>query len=95
MSRPFQLALDPLEVVELAVHDDVPPPVLVRDRLIAGHQVDDAEPGVAQPHASVGRDPVPLAVGTAVIQSGGRPLQRLRRDPPVRVIDGYYATHGR
>ena len=81
VSRAFELALDPLEVVELAVHDDLPPPVLVRDRLIAGHQVDDAEPRVAQPHPSVRRDPMPLAIGSAMVQSRGRraPAPRRRR----------------
>ena len=80
VSRPFQLALDPLEVVELAVHDDVAPLVLVRDRLIAGHQIDDAEPGVAQSDSPVGRDPLALAVGAAVVQPRGGAPQRLRRD---------------
>ena len=95
VSRPFQLALDPLEVVELAVHDDVAPPVLARDRLVARHQIDDAEPGVAQPDPPVRRDPLPPAIGAAVVQAGGCALERLRGDASVGAIDGYDATHGR
>jgi len=93
VARAFQLAAYPLEVVELAVHDDVAPPVLARDRLIARHQVDDAESGVAQTHPPVRRDPLPPAIGAAVVQYHGGALQRLGRHASLRVIDRYDATH--
>jgi len=73
----------------------VPPAVLVGDRLVAGHQVDDAEPRVAESDAPVFGDPLPLAVGAAVVQAGGRSCQRLAGDAGMGVIDGYYAAHCR
>src|SRR5262249_34729976 len=62
----LEVALDALEVVELAVRDDAQLPVLVRDRLVAGREVDDAEARVPQPDASMRRDPAALGVGPAV-----------------------------
>ena len=43
----LEVALHTLEVVELAVDDDPHALVFAGDRLIAGRQVDDAEPGMA------------------------------------------------
>ena len=51
-------------VVELAVLDDGDPAVLVRDRLIAGLEVDDREPPSGKPHRAFGEGPV--GVGPAV-----------------------------
>ena len=42
MSAPLQLASLALEVIELAVDNDMEPFVLVRYRLIAGREVNDA-----------------------------------------------------
>src|SRR6476661_6896813 len=92
--RPCELALDPLEVVELSVHNDVAPTVLARDRLIAGHQIDDAQPGVSQPHPSMRRNPLPPAIGATMVQSQGGAFERFRRDASGRVIDRDDATHG-
>jgi hypothetical protein len=64
----LKVAADRLEVVELAVGDDVERPVFVGDRLIAGGQVDDAQPRMAQPDAPVGRGPDRLIVRSAVDQ---------------------------
>jgi hypothetical protein len=72
----FEFALRALEVVEFAVDDDPQPLVLAGDRLIAGRQVDDAEPGVAQPDPAVFAEPGPLSVRPAVGESAGRPSQR-------------------
>jgi hypothetical protein len=38
---------------------------------------------------------VPLAVGTAVVELGGRAVQRFRQDASIGVIDGYDTTHDR
>src|ERR1041385_4118945 len=93
--RPGELALDPLEIVELAVHHDVAPAVLARDRLITGHQIDDAESGMAEPDPAVGRDPLPAPVRAPVMQSRGGALERFRRDAAAGVIDRHNATHSR
>ena len=57
-----------LVVVELAVDDDVECLVLVRDRLVAGRQVDDAETRVPEADALMRRDPLLLAVGPAMVK---------------------------
>ena len=44
----LQLGADVGEVVDLAVEDDLDRPVLVAERLIAGREVDDAQPAVAE-----------------------------------------------
>ena len=77
----LEVALHALEVVELAVDDDPQALVLAGDRLIAGGQVDDAEPGMAQPDPPVRRDPRPLSVRPAMMQPRRRPLERPRVDP--------------
>ena len=58
MAAAGQFALDTLEVVEFAVDDNVQPLVLVGDRLIAGHQINNAQPGVPQGYATVRRHPM-------------------------------------
>src|SRR6185503_13834224 len=93
MARRAQLALDPLEVVKLPVHHDVPAAVLARDRLVARGEVDDAEPCVAEADAAVRGDPVPLPVGAPVVQSGGGVGQGDGRDAAVRVVDRNDAAH--
>src|SRR5262249_50886249 len=71
----FEVALGALEVVDLAVDDDPHRLVLAGDRLLAGRQVDDAEPGVAQPGAPVAGEPGALSVRPAVGKPARRPLQ--------------------
>ena len=51
-------------VVELAVLDDGDPAVLVRDRLVAGREVDDREPPGGEAHRAF--DEGPIGVGPAV-----------------------------
>lgn len=65
----LEIALDALVVVELAVDDDVGAVVLRGDGLVAGHEIYDAEPSVAQSDVAIRRDPVALTVGTAVIKA--------------------------
>ena len=71
----FEVALDTLEIVELTVDDDPHALVLAGDRLLAGGQVDDAEPGMSHPNPPIGSDPRSLAVGTAMGEPRGRLLQ--------------------
>jgi hypothetical protein len=54
---PLQLCADPLEVIEFAVGDDAESAVLVRDRLIAGLEVDDAQSRVTEADTAIGCDP--------------------------------------
>ena len=53
MAARFKFALDPLVVVELAVGNDADALVLARNRLVAGGEIDDAEPRVAESDATV------------------------------------------
>ena len=61
------------EVVNLAVEDGPDGAVLVGQRLIAGRQIDDAQPAMAQPDP--GGDVVAGRVGTAVSQGIGHRLE--------------------
>src|SRR5207245_2637195 len=80
VAPPLQVAAESLEVVELAVDGDPPRAVLAGDRLVAGGQVDDAEPGVPEPGPAAVGDPDPLAVGAAVGEPPGGVLQGLGVD---------------
>ena len=80
MSAPLQLASLALEVVKLAIDNDMDPFVLVRDRLIAGHEVNDAQPRMAETHALIGGQPGALAVRTAMTKALRGTLQPLRRN---------------
>src|SRR4051794_21397371 len=57
MAPVLEFASDGLVAVELPVGDDPGPLVLARDRLSAGFQIDDAEPGVGEGHATVRAKP--------------------------------------
>src|SRR3989442_3379999 len=48
----LQLGDQGVEVVDLTVEGDPDRPVLVRERLLAGREVDDREPPVAEPHVA-------------------------------------------
>jgi hypothetical protein len=54
MSTSLQFASLALEVIELAVCNDMNLFVLVRDRLIAGREVNDAQPRMAETDALIG-----------------------------------------
>ena len=62
----LELTPDPLEIVELAVGHDAEPAILADDGLIAGLEVDNAKPRMAESCASIGRDPYVLCVRAAV-----------------------------
>ena len=71
MAGPLELVPQLAVVVELAVLDDGDAAVLVRDRLVAGREVDDREPTRCEPHAVVEEGAV--RVGPAVDE---RPAHR-------------------
>ena len=85
-AMPFRLQLrpDPLEVVELAVDDDVDGVVFVVERLIAGGEVDDAQPRVAETRTPVRRGPHCLGIGTAVHEAGRRTRESVRGNSATR-----------
>jgi hypothetical protein len=78
MSAPRQLASLALEVVKPAVDNDMNPFVLVRDRLIAGREVNDTQPRMTETDALIGGQPCALAVRTAVAKAVRVVLQPLR-----------------
>ena len=69
-----------LVTVELAVDDDVRAFVLAGDRLVAGGEIDDAEPRVTESNAAVWADPVALPIGTAMIEAARGAFKRRHRD---------------
>ena len=93
VARLFEFPLNRFVAVEFAVHHDVASFVLARDRLISGRQIDDAEPRVAKPNSLVGRNPVALAIGTAMIQALGGPLQSRVRDRVTARKKRNYTAH--
>ena len=78
MSAPLQLASLALEVIKLAVDNDMNPLILVRDRLIAGREVNDTQPRMTETDALIGGQPRALAVRTAVAKAVRGVLQPLR-----------------
>ena len=93
VSRLLEPALRRLEIVELAVDDDPRALVLARDRLIAGRQVDDAEPRMPQRDAPISRQPLALTVRSAVIEPPGRALDEVGRERRGPGEEGDDATH--
>ena len=68
-------------VVDLAVEDDDDRPVLVGDRLVAGREVDDAQPLDAETRAVA--DEVSARVGAAVLDHGAHALEQFEVDRSV------------
>ena len=52
--RASQLLAQLLEVVDLAVEDDDDRSILVEDRLVAGHEIDDAQALDPEPDVAIG-----------------------------------------
>jgi hypothetical protein len=69
-----------LEVIELAIGHDPERLILVRYGLRASTEVDDREPGMAEPDPAIGRDPVSPSVGTAMMQGRRAAMQCIGRD---------------
>ena len=76
----LQAAADRLEVVELAVDDDVERLVFVGDRLIAGGQVDDAQPRVSEARTPVRGGPGCLVVRAPMNEAPRGGENAVRRD---------------
>src|SRR6185437_8891260 len=93
MAAAGQLALDPLEIVELAIDDDMQPLVFVGDGLIACLEVDNAEPRVSEGDAAMRSNPVPLAIRPAMVQGLHTPLERSDRNGAAAREHGDNATH--
>src|SRR5262249_43343382 len=77
MSALLQLSSLALKVIELAVDNDMKPIVLVRDRLITGRKVNDAQPRMTETDALIRGQPGALAVWTAVVKAVRGALQPL------------------
>src|SRR5437016_1654139 len=77
VSSLFKLLLNRLITVELTIHDDPKRFVLVRDWLISGRQVYDAQPCVSQTDSTVGCDPVAPSVRAAMVETPCRPPECL------------------
>ena len=71
----LELRADALEVVELAVVNQVKPAVLARDRLVARRQVDDAETRVPEPNATARLEPDALRVRPAMGEATSRAMK--------------------
>ncbi len=93
MPRILQFLADRFVAVELAIGDEARAFVPAGDRLIAGRQVDDAEPGVAKAHRSVRADPVALPIGPAMMKPGRRPLDCFELNRLTTREDREYAAH--
>jgi hypothetical protein len=78
VSTLLQLASLALEVIKLAIDNDMYPFVLVGDRLIACRQVNDAQPRMTETDALIGGQPGALAVRTTVVQTVRGALQPFR-----------------
>src|SRR5687767_4593735 len=89
----LQLFPDCLVVVDLAVEHDPDRAVLVRERLMPGGEIDDAQPSMAERGTMVGVEPrvirsamrehVPHRSGTSLV----RPIERVSRN------DACYSAH--
>jgi hypothetical protein len=80
MTALFELPLNGFIAVEFSVHDDPSKFVLAGDGLIAGCEINDAQPRMPEGDALVGRNPMTLAIRPAMIQTLGGPLHNSRRD---------------
>src|ERR1700755_1127309 len=80
VSALLEFLLKRVETVELAVDDDPNALVFARDRLIAGREIDDAQPSVAKGHTTIGRYPVALCVGSSMVKTPCGSFDRGRRD---------------
>ena len=72
MTRRFEIAAQLGEVVDLAVEDDPDRAVLVVNRLMAGRQIDDAQPPHPERHAFF--HPHALVVGAAMADDVAHPM---------------------
>ncbi len=76
----FELALDRLVTVELAIDHDTCVRVFAGDRLIAGRKIDDAETAVTKADPPVGRNPQALSIRAAMPEAVGCPREHFVLD---------------
>src|SRR5258707_12522794 len=74
MTPALELIAEGVEVVDLPVVDDPDGPVLVRDRLVTGLEIDDAQPADAERREVV--EIRALVIRSAMPEGSGHPLQR-------------------
>ena len=91
--RTLELGANRLEVVELAIDDDAGLVILAGDRLRAGRQVDDAQPGMTEGHAPILRHPVFLGIRAAVLESLNGALNGAVRDRTTGGVDCNNTAH--
>src|SRR6202021_140294 len=65
----FEFLLNGFVAVELAIDSDVDALIFAGDGLIAGCEIDDAEPRVTHGNAAVGGDPVALPIRTTMVKA--------------------------
>jgi hypothetical protein len=94
MTTCLEVAAHALEVVELAVDDDVDRAVFIRDWLVAGREVDDRQSRVAECGASIIRHPVLLAIGAAMVKLRHAGEHRVAVDWRMAGEDGGNSAHG-
>jgi len=82
------------EVVDFAIEDDAERAALVGDRLLAGGEIDDLQPAVAESNGSV--DEVAFLVGPAVAQSGRHAVNEIWIGAPlIQREEAAKAAHAR
>jgi hypothetical protein len=86
---------DPLEIVELAVDDDMDGLVFIGDRLVTRGEVDDREPRVTQGNPTIGSDPVGASIWAAVVQHIRPRAHRVGSDGGVAGENGSDSAHQR
>src|SRR5215472_9793022 len=80
MARAFEWSLNSFVAVELAIDDDPDFVVFACNWLIAGLEVDDAEPRMTKGNSTIRADPMALTVRPAVMEALGGTLNEVCRD---------------
>src|SRR5688500_13977666 len=80
----FELTLQLMEVVDLAVGDHLDVAAFVENGLLSGSEIDNGE--AAHAEADAGKRDAPFFVGTAMVQHAHHPLEILRRYRTARVL---------
>ena len=57
-----------LKIIKFSIHDNPDPMILIGNGLIAGGEIDDAQPGMPKPHTTVSGNPFTIAVGSAMVK---------------------------
>ena len=87
MSFPFEFTPQFAEVVDLPVEDDTNRAVLVGDRLIPVRQIDDRQPAMRKPHASLSPDA--FCIWTTMRNRPRHATKETLVDETIRVVQEY------